>query len=84
MQSEINLLDFQDAEPDILVHSTPAIVDRFNQRFDVALKALCKKKGLDAEVMEISKYSPFKIFSLWLLDLAKQWDVMFEWWNMQI
>ncbi|KAF7833376.1 uncharacterized protein G2W53_015709 [Senna tora] len=40
---------FQDAEPDILVHSTRAILEHFNQRFDVALKALCKKKGLDVE-----------------------------------
>ncbi|KAK7300216.1 hypothetical protein RJT34_11056 [Clitoria ternatea] len=48
-QSEINLLEFQDAEPDILVHSTLAILERFNRHCDDALKALCKKKGLDAE-----------------------------------
>lgn len=58
LQFEINLLDFQDAEPDILVHSTPAILERINQRFDVALKALCKKKGLDVEVIKISKSLP--------------------------
>ncbi|KAI9114708.1 hypothetical protein K1719_014406 [Acacia pycnantha] len=48
-QSEINLLDFQDAEPDILVHSNLGIQERFNKRFSPALKALCKKKGLDVE-----------------------------------
>ncbi|XP_028792583.1 uncharacterized protein At3g49140 isoform X1 [Neltuma alba] len=48
-QSEINLLDFQDAEPDILVFSNPAIQERLNKRFNAALKALCKKKGLDVE-----------------------------------
>lgn len=53
MQSAINLQDFQDAEPDFLVHSTSAIVERFSAkgiRCDVALKALCKKKGLHVEV----------------------------------
>ncbi|XP_062107757.1 uncharacterized protein At3g49140 [Humulus lupulus] len=51
-QSAISLQDFQDAEPDFLVHSTSAIVERFSEkgiRCDVALKALCKKKGLRAE-----------------------------------
>ncbi|XP_054798168.1 uncharacterized protein At3g49140 isoform X3 [Prosopis cineraria] len=45
-QSEINLLDFQDAEPDILVHSNPVIQERLNKRFNAALKALCKRKDL--------------------------------------
>ncbi|KAL1307684.1 hypothetical protein HN51_049580 [Arachis hypogaea] len=48
-QSDINSLDFQDAEPDILVHSSLAILEHFNQNCDDALKALCKKKGLDVE-----------------------------------
>ncbi|GMN63535.1 hypothetical protein TIFTF001_032611 [Ficus carica] len=50
--SAISLQDFQDAEPDFLVHSTSAIVERFTEkgiRCDVALKALCKKKGLHVE-----------------------------------
>lgn len=53
-QSSISLQDFQDAEPDILVHSTSAIIERFNNRginSSIALKALCKKKGLHAEVL---------------------------------
>ncbi|KAF3518152.1 hypothetical protein DY000_02061751, partial [Brassica cretica] len=44
--------DFQDAEPDILVHSTSTIIERFNNRgisSGIALKALCEKKGLHAE-----------------------------------
>uniref|UniRef100_A0A6P3Z1P9 uncharacterized protein At3g49140-like isoform X1 n=1 Tax=Ziziphus jujuba TaxID=326968 RepID=A0A6P3Z1P9_ZIZJJ len=52
IQSEISLQDFQDAEPDFLVHSTSAIVERFSEKgihCDVALKALCKKKGLQVE-----------------------------------
>jgi len=52
VQSEISLQDFQDAEPDVLAHSTPAIVERFGEKgisCNVALKALCKKKGLDVE-----------------------------------
>lgn len=51
-QCEIHLQDFLDAEPDILVHSTPAILDRFSEkgiRCNVALKALCKRKGLHVE-----------------------------------
>ncbi|KAF3571806.1 hypothetical protein F2Q69_00062151 [Brassica cretica] len=51
-ESSVSLQDFQDAEPDILVHSTSAIIERFNNRgvsSDIALKALCKKKGLHAE-----------------------------------
>uniref|UniRef100_A0A1J3CJP9 DUF2470 domain-containing protein n=1 Tax=Noccaea caerulescens TaxID=107243 RepID=A0A1J3CJP9_NOCCA len=52
VESSISLQDFQDAEPDILVHSTSAIIERFNDRginSSIALKALCKKKGLHAE-----------------------------------
>ncbi|XP_057441393.1 uncharacterized protein At3g49140 [Lotus japonicus] len=48
-QSDISFQEFQRAEPDILVHSSLAIVEHFNQNCDGALKALCKKKGLDAE-----------------------------------
>ncbi|KAK3414564.1 uncharacterized protein At3g49140 isoform X2 [Eucalyptus grandis] len=51
-QCEIHLQDFLDAEPDILVHSTSAILDRFSEkgiRCNVALKALCKRKGLHVE-----------------------------------
>lgn len=52
-QSTINLQDFQDAEPDVLVHSAPAIIEHFSEygmKCDVALKALCrKKKGLNVE-----------------------------------
>lgn len=53
LQSAISLQDFQDAEPDVLVHSTSAILERFTEnemRCNVALKALCKKKGLHVEV----------------------------------
>ncbi|XP_061342820.1 uncharacterized protein At3g49140 isoform X2 [Gastrolobium bilobum] len=48
-QSEISLLEFQDAEPDFLVHSTSAILKNINGNCDDAIKALCKKKGIDAE-----------------------------------
>ncbi|CAN4100694.1 unnamed protein product [Withania somnifera] len=51
-QVAVNLNDFQDAEPDSLVHSAPAIVERFRQqgtRCKYALKALCRKKGLHVE-----------------------------------
>nr|XP_016470500.1 PREDICTED: uncharacterized protein At3g49140 [Nicotiana tabacum] len=51
-QLAVNLHDFQDAEPDILVHSTPAIVEWFRQqgiKCKFALKALCRKKGLRVE-----------------------------------
>ncbi|KAK3015317.1 hypothetical protein RJ639_006165 [Escallonia herrerae] len=44
--------DFKDAEPDILVHSTPALVEQFSQpemKSSFALRALCKKKGLQVE-----------------------------------
>ncbi|KAH7573391.1 hypothetical protein JRO89_XS03G0138700 [Xanthoceras sorbifolium] len=52
LQYTINLQDFQDAEPDVLVHSTSAIIEHFSQKgmtCNVALKALCKKKGLNVE-----------------------------------
>ncbi|KAJ4723176.1 Pentatricopeptide repeat (PPR) superfamily protein [Melia azedarach] len=52
VQSTISLQDFQDAEPDILVHSTSAIIEHFSQKgisCNVALKALCKKKGFNVE-----------------------------------
>ncbi|CAN1731984.1 Uncharacterized protein At3g49140 [Linum perenne] len=51
-QAAVGLLDFQDAEPDVLLNSISTIVERFNDRginCDVALKALCKKRGLDIE-----------------------------------
>ncbi|KAH1092916.1 hypothetical protein GLYMA_14G033200v4 [Glycine max] len=48
-QSEISVLDFQDAEPDILAHSSSEILERFNQFCDDEIKALCKKKGLYGE-----------------------------------
>lgn len=68
MQSEINLLDFQDAEPDILVHSNPAIQERCNKRFNPALKALCKKKGLDVEVNNFHNSIPSRFsFGYWIL-----------------
>ncbi|XVF37822.1 hypothetical protein REPUB_Repub20aG0044000 [Reevesia pubescens] len=54
VQSSISLQDFQDAEPDVLVQSTSAILERFSEkgiRYNVALKALCKKKGLQIEVV---------------------------------
>ncbi|XP_021644069.2 uncharacterized protein At3g49140 isoform X3 [Hevea brasiliensis] len=52
IQCAIGLEDFQDAEPDILAHSTSAILEHFSEkgiRCNAALKALCKKKGLSAE-----------------------------------
>lgn len=52
VQSPVSLQDFQDAEPDILAHSTSAIIEHFCQKgimCNVALKALCKKKGLNVE-----------------------------------
>ncbi|PRQ56587.1 hypothetical protein RchiOBHm_Chr1g0338021 [Rosa chinensis] len=48
-KSTISLQDFQDAEPDFLYK---IYVERFNERgirCDVALKALCKRKGLQVE-----------------------------------
>jgi len=49
----VSLQDFQDAEPDVLAPSTSAILEHFSgkgSRCNVALKALCKKKGLHVEV----------------------------------
>ncbi|XP_045832664.1 uncharacterized protein At3g49140 isoform X1 [Trifolium pratense] len=48
-QSEISMLEFQDAEPDILVYSTSAILEHFNRNCHDALQVFCKKKGLDAK-----------------------------------
>ena len=54
MQTMIDLQDFLDAEPDVLAHSAPAIIDSFSEygvQGSIALKALCrKKKGLIVEV----------------------------------
>ncbi|XP_038898179.1 uncharacterized protein At3g49140 isoform X2 [Benincasa hispida] len=52
VQSEVSLQDFQGAEPDILLHSTAEIIERFSEkgiRCNIALKALCKKRGLHVE-----------------------------------
>lgn len=52
-QTMIDLQDFLDAEPDVLAHSAPAIIDSFSEygvQGSIALKALCrKKKGLIVE-----------------------------------
>ncbi|CAK7348959.1 unnamed protein product [Dovyalis caffra] len=51
-QSVVSFQDFQDAEPDVLAHSTSAILEHFSEkesRCNLALKALCKKKGLYVE-----------------------------------
>jgi len=57
LQSEISVLDFQDAEPDILAHSSSEILERFNQFCDDEIKALCKKKGLYGEVIQFFPHS---------------------------
>lgn len=65
-QCEINRDDFLDAEPDFLVNSTSAILERFAQkgiRCDVALKALCKKKGLHVEVKDNPNISLTPLFT---------------------
>ncbi|CAI9117378.1 OLC1v1018763C2 [Oldenlandia corymbosa var. corymbosa] len=52
VQLDISLEDFEDAEPDILVHSAPSLVERYGDqgtKCSFALKALCKKKGLIVE-----------------------------------
>ncbi|PSS35894.1 hypothetical protein CEY00_Acc00204 [Actinidia chinensis var. chinensis] len=52
VQSVIGLEDFKEAEPDVLVHSTSAIIERFSEKglcCNFALKAFCKKKGLFVE-----------------------------------
>ncbi|KAH9302096.1 hypothetical protein KI387_013679, partial [Taxus chinensis] len=52
-QPTVTLQDFQQAEPDILAHSSSEIIAHFNtgsKKTKRALKALCwKKKGLDVE-----------------------------------
>ncbi|XP_065867531.1 uncharacterized protein At3g49140 [Euphorbia lathyris] len=56
IQSAIDLQEFQDAEPDFLVHSTSAILEHFSEkgiRCNAALKALCKKKGLHVEAANL-------------------------------
>ncbi|KAH8489461.1 hypothetical protein Peur_059019 [Populus x canadensis] len=55
-QSVVSLQDFQDAEPDVLAHSTSAILEHFSgkgSRCNVALKALCKRKGLHVEAANL-------------------------------
>ncbi|XP_043711682.1 uncharacterized protein At3g49140 isoform X3 [Telopea speciosissima] len=52
VQSSISLQHFQDAEPDILVHSVSEIIERFNEKgmkYNAALKSFCRKKGLNVE-----------------------------------
>lgn len=56
VQTAVDVQDFQFAEPDVLVHSTPAILEHIGEtgtRGKFALKALCKKKGLDVEVANL-------------------------------
>ena len=62
LQSAVSLQDFQEAEPDVLAHSTSAILEHFSEkgsRCNIALKALCKKKGLHVEVNKC-----FRVLSL--------------------
>ncbi|KAK1412012.1 hypothetical protein QVD17_32934 [Tagetes erecta] len=52
VQSAINLQDFRDAEPDILVHSFPDIIAHLGDSTidcNLALKSLCKKNGFHVE-----------------------------------
>ncbi|KAK9058514.1 hypothetical protein SSX86_023356 [Deinandra increscens subsp. villosa] len=52
VQAPINLQDFRDAEPDILVHSVPDIIAQFGDNTmdsNLALKSLCKKNGFHVE-----------------------------------
>ncbi|KAL2470187.1 Pentatricopeptide repeat (PPR) superfamily protein [Abeliophyllum distichum] len=56
VQSAVGVQDFQYAEPDVLVHSIPSILEQFGERgtrCNFALKALCKKKGLHVEVANL-------------------------------
>ncbi|KAM0052878.1 putative hem oxygenase HugZ-like superfamily [Helianthus debilis subsp. tardiflorus] len=56
VQSAINLQDFRDAEPDILVHSIPDIIAYFGDHImdsNLALKSLCKKNGFHVEQANI-------------------------------
>ncbi|XP_004491268.2 uncharacterized protein At3g49140 isoform X2 [Cicer arietinum] len=48
-QSEINFQEFRRAEPDTLVYSSLEILEHFNQNCHDALRAFCKKKGLNVE-----------------------------------
>lgn len=53
LQCLISLQDFQNAEPDALVHCASVIIERFSDEeltCSAALKALCRKKGLHVEV----------------------------------
>lgn len=53
LQSPISLHDFQEAEPDVLVHSTSTIVKRYSEKgtgLNDDLIAFCKKKALYVEV----------------------------------
>ncbi|KAI3969201.1 hypothetical protein MKW92_025484 [Papaver armeniacum] len=48
----ISVQDFQDAEPDVLAHSASEIIKNFSDKgmiFNIALKALCRKKGSHVE-----------------------------------
>ncbi|KAH7835321.1 hypothetical protein Vadar_025030 [Vaccinium darrowii] len=52
VQSPISLHDFQEAEPDVLVHSTSTIVKRYSEKgtgLNDDLIAFCKKKALYVE-----------------------------------
>lgn len=82
MQTMIDLQDFLDAEPDVLAHSAPAIIDRFSEygvQGSIALKALCrKKKGLIVEVGSLlndaNQYMDMNKFSgtlTWMI--ARNW-----------
>lgn len=62
LQSEISLLEFQDAEPDILVFTYSELLKRFNRNYHDALQVFCKKKGLDAEVIQNLYIWVFKLF----------------------
>nr|XP_043609311.1 uncharacterized protein At3g49140 isoform X2 [Erigeron canadensis] len=56
VQSPINIQDFRDAEPDILVHSIPDIIAHFGDNTmdcNVALRSLCKKNGFHVEEANI-------------------------------
>ncbi|KAI3894878.1 hypothetical protein MKX03_033622 [Papaver bracteatum] len=51
-QCLISVQDFQDAEPDVLAHSASEIIKNFSNKgmtCNIALKALCRKKGLNVE-----------------------------------
>ncbi|XP_076943417.1 uncharacterized protein LOC143613648 [Bidens hawaiensis] len=56
VQATINLQDFRDAKPDILVHSIPDIIAHFGDDTmdcNLALKSLCKKNGFYVEEANI-------------------------------